>query len=102
MHDLLYLSESKMQALVPQLPAQLKSRLGIEAGINIWFASIRATLPGDVQRSPLAVLDAVVQMIERDRGVQLRTEPALIVGDWIRFEEEFWYRGYLPTQQACG
>jgi hypothetical protein len=89
MHDLLYLSESKMQALVPQLPGQLRRRLGIEAGVNVWFASIRATLPGNTQQASLAVLDAVVQMIERSRVIRPRTEPGLIVGDWIRFGEEF-------------
>ena len=37
------------------------------------------------------MLDAVVQMIERNRVVRLRTEAGLIIGDWIRFEEEFRY-----------
>jgi len=96
MHDLLYLSESKMQALVPQLPGQLKRRLGIEAGVSVWFASLRATLPGGVQQPPLAVLDEVVRMIERDRVVRQRIESGVTIGDWIRFEEDFRYADASP------
>ena len=90
-----------MQALVPQLPGQLKKRLGIEAGVNIWFASLRATLPGDAQQPTVAVLDAVVQMIERERVVHQRTEPGLNVGNWIKFEEEFRY-GDACVDDASG
>jgi hypothetical protein len=89
MHDLLYLSERKMEALVPQLPGRLRRRLGLEAGLNVGIASVKAQLPGDNQRASVALLDAVVKMIDRERGVQWRTEPTLTVGDWIQFEEEF-------------
>jgi hypothetical protein len=91
MRDLLYLSENKMRALVPQLPGQLRRRLGFDAGLNVGIASARASLPGEPQRSPVALLDAVVEMIEREKGSRWRTDPDLCAGDWIQFEEEFRY-----------
>ena len=91
MRDLLYLSENKMRALVPQLPGQLRRRLGFEAGLNIGVASAKATLPGESQPSSIALLDAVVEMIEREKGSLWRTDGDLRAGDWIQFDEEFRY-----------
>lgn len=108
MRDLLYLSENKMRALVPQLPGQLRRRLGFEAGFSAGVVSARATLPGDSQPSPVALLDAVVEMIEREKGSRWRTDSDLRAGDWIQFEEEFRYgdaatAGYLRHHdQAAG
>ncbi|MDP9607906.1 SAVMC3_10250 family protein [Streptomyces hygroscopicus] len=91
MRDLLYLSENKMRALVPQLSGRLRRRLGLEAGFNAGVASVKATLPSDAQPSSAALLDAVVNMIERARGFRSRTDGDLQPGDWIRFEEAFHY-----------
>jgi len=91
MRDLLYLSENKMRALIPQLPGQLRRRLGFEAGLNVGVASAKATLPGESQPSSIALLDAVVEMIEREKGSLWRTDRDLRAGDWIQFDEEFRY-----------
>jgi len=91
MRDLLYLSENKMRALAPQLPGRLRRRLGFEAGLNVGVVSARASLPGEPQPSSIALLDAVVEMIERDKGSRWRTDVELRAGDWIQFEEEFRY-----------
>jgi hypothetical protein len=52
MRDLLYLSESKMQALVPQLPGRTIRRLGLEAGVSAGLISLKVTLPGEVGQQP--------------------------------------------------
>jgi len=91
MRDLLYLSENKMRALVPQLPGQLRRRLGFEAGLNAGVVSAKATLQSESQPSSVALLDAVVEMIERERGSRWRTDSDLRAGDWIQFEEQFCY-----------
>src|SRR5437016_151262 len=105
MRDLLYLSENKMLALVPQLPGQLRRRLGFEAGINAGVASAKASLPGESQPSSVALLDSVVEMIEREKGSRWRTDSDLRAGDWIQFEEEFRYgdaatAGYLRDRRC--
>ncbi len=91
MRDLLYLSENKMRALIPQLPGQLRRRLGFEAGLNAGVVSAKATLQSESQPSSVALLDAVVEMIEREKGSRWRTDSDLRAGDWIQFEEEFRY-----------
>lgn len=91
MRDLLYLSENKMRALVPQLPGQLRRRLGFEAGLNAGVASAKATLPSESQPSSITLLDPVVEMIEREKGSRWRTDSDMRAGDWIQFEEEFRY-----------
>jgi hypothetical protein len=74
MRDLLYV-ENKTRALVPQLPGQLRRRLGFEAGLNVGVVSAKATLPGESsQTSSIAALDAVVEMIEREKGSRWRTD----------------------------
>ena len=80
-----------MRALVPQLPGQLRRRLGFEAGLHAGIASAKASLPGESQPSSIALLDSVVEMIEREKGSRWRTDNDLRAGDWIRFEEEFRY-----------
>jgi hypothetical protein len=50
MRDLLYLSENKMRALIPQIPGGIRRRLQVEAGLNIGVASAKAALTGDPQR----------------------------------------------------
>jgi hypothetical protein len=89
--DLLYLSENKMRALLPQLPGHLRRRLGVENGVNVGVATAKATLPGEPQPSSIALLDATVKMIEKTKSVRQRTDAELRAGDWIRFEEEFRY-----------
>lgn len=71
MRELLYLSENKMRALVPQLPGRLRRKLGFEAGLNAGVASVTATLPSEPQPSSIAALDAVIKMIEKNRGTAL-------------------------------
>lgn len=107
MRDLLYLSENKMRALVPQLPGQLRRRLGFEAGLNAGIVSAKATLQSESQPSSVALLDAVVEMIEREKGSRWRTDSDLRAGDWIQFEEEFRYGDaatwpYLRSDQDSG
>ena len=89
MRDLLYLSETKMRALVPQLPGRIRKRLGLEAGINAGLISVRATLPPDQQPSLIAALDQVIEMLEGERLPRWRTDPRLRAGDWIQFAEGF-------------
>ncbi len=96
MRDLLYLSENKMRALIPQLPGQLRRRLGFEAGLNAGVVSAKATLQSESQPSSVALLDAVVEMIERGKGSRWRTDSDLRAGDWIQFEEEFRYGDAPP------
>jgi hypothetical protein len=100
MRDLLYLSERKMEALVPQLPGRIKRRLGLEAGVNVGVVSVKAQLSGDDQQHSVALLDAVVKMINRERVIQRRTEPTLMAGDWIQFEEEFRFGDAWPGEQG--
>ena len=98
--DLLYLSENKMRALVPQLPGKLRKRLGFEAGLNVGVLSAKATLPGESsQPSSVAALDAVVEMIEREKGSRWRTDPDLRAGDWIQFDAEFRYGDAATAEQ---
>lgn len=100
MRDLLYLSENKMRALVPQLPGKLRKRLGFEAGLNVGVVSAKATLPGESsQPSSVAALDAVVEMIEREKGSRWRTDPDLRAGEWIQFDEEFRYGDAATAEQ---
>jgi hypothetical protein len=101
MRDLLYLSENKMRALIPQLPGQARRRLGFEAGFNAGVVAAKASLPGESQPSPVALLDAVVDMIEREKGSRWRTDSELSAGDWIQFEEEFRY-GSAETDSYLG
>jgi hypothetical protein len=89
MRDLLYLSETKMRALVPQLPGRTRKRLGLEAGINAGLISVRATLPPDQQPSLIAALDQVIEMLEAERLPRWRSDPQLRAGDWIQFAEDF-------------
>ena len=84
MRDLLYLSENKMRALIPQLPGRHRRRLGFEAGLNAGVATAKATLPSEPQPSSIALLDAVVEMIEQEKGSRWRTDSDLRAGDWIR------------------
>ena len=99
MHDLLYFSERKMEALVPQLPGRLRRRLGLEAGLDVGLASVKARLPGEGEQISVALLDAVVKMIDRERGVRWRTEPTLTAGDWIQFEEKFRFGDAWPGHE---
>jgi uncharacterized protein DUF7019 len=96
MRDLLYLSESKMQVLVPQLPGRIRERLGLEAGLNAGVLSLKATLSSDSGTSVVGALDAVVKMIERLYGSRQRTDSGLAVGNWIGFEEDFRYGSAWP------
>ena len=59
---------------MPQLPGQLRRRLGLEAGLNAGIASAKASLPGESQPSSIALLDSVVEMIEREKGSRWRTD----------------------------
>src|SRR5262249_10930079 len=96
MRDLLYLSESKMAVLVPQLPGRVRERLGMEAGLNAGVLSLRASLSSDSRTSPVGALNAVVKMIERKHGHRQRTDRGLAVGSWIKFEEEFRFGSAWP------
>ncbi|GAU70647.1 hypothetical protein SSP35_21_00420 [Streptomyces sp. NBRC 110611] len=98
MRDLLYLSESKLAALAPQLPDRIRKRLGAEAGLNAGLISMKATLAAgeNQQPSPVGALDAVVNLIEGKYGRRLRTDDDIRAGDWIRFEEEFRYGDAWP------
>lgn len=89
MRDLVYLSETKMRALVPQLPGRVLRRLGLEAGVNAGVLSLRATLPAQPEPSLIAALDQVIDMIGAGRLPRWRTDPELRAGDWIQFDEEF-------------
>jgi Family of unknown function (DUF7019) len=86
MRDLLYLSENKMRALVPQLPGRWRGRLGLEAGFNVGVASMKTTLPSETPSS-VAFLDAVLKMIEKNKGSRSRTDERVRPGNWIQFEE---------------
>jgi Family of unknown function (DUF7019) len=99
MRDLLYVSETKMRALVPQLPGQVRKRLGLEAGLNAGLVSVRATLHPDEQSSLIAALDQVIEMIEVERLPRWRTDPRLRAGDWIQFAEGF---RFGPAPMAHG
>ncbi|MFK8906886.1 SAVMC3_10250 family protein [Streptomyces sp. YS-3] len=96
MRDLLYLSESKMEVLVPQLPGRVRERLGLEAGLNAGVLSLKASLSNDNRTSLVGALNAVVRMIERKHGHQHRTDQGLSVGSWIEFEEEFRFGSAWP------
>ena len=91
MRDLLYLSENKMRVLGPQVPQQLRKKASFEAGANVGFASFKATLPSDAPTSSVPMLDSVVEMIEQERTVKWFTEEDLQSGDWVQFEDEFFY-----------
>lgn len=95
MRDLLYLSETKMTDLVPQLPRKVLKRLGMEGGVTLGVPSLRATLSPSEQNSQVALLDSVINMIEDEKLTRWRTDPELRAGDWIQFEETFRH-GSLP------
>ncbi|MFJ4980323.1 SAVMC3_10250 family protein [Streptomyces coeruleorubidus] len=97
MRDLLYLSENKMRVLSPQVPQKLWRKAGFEAGVNVGLVSITTTLPGDSPQPSVAMLDPVVEMIEQEREVKWFTDEALQVGDWIQFEDEFFYGDAAPA-----
>ncbi|MFD7019041.1 SAVMC3_10250 family protein [Streptomyces sp. NPDC059928] len=91
MRDLLYLSESKMRVLTPQLRGYGR-RLGIEAGINAGVVSLKGIQPGsegNAQPSSVEALGAVIEMVEKSSDVRLRTDPDLRPGDWIKIAEDF-------------
>lgn len=89
MRDLLYLSETKMKDLVPQLPRKVLKRLGVEGGLNVGVLSLRATVSPDEQTSLPALLDSVINMIENERLTRWPTDPHLRAGDWIQFKGTF-------------
>jgi hypothetical protein len=95
--DLLYLSETKMKDLAPQLPRKALKRLGMEAGLNVGVLSLRATLSPSEQTSQVALLDSVINMIENSRLTRRRSDPDLHAGDWVQFEEAFVYGRTPPT-----
>lgn len=96
MRDLLYLSENKMRVLSPQVPRQLWTKAGFEAGVNVGIASVKATLPGDGGQSTVAMLDPVIEMIEQQRTVKLISDQGLRVGDWVQFQDDFFYGDAAP------
>ncbi|MEU2931052.1 SAVMC3_10250 family protein [Streptomyces sp. NPDC007251] len=96
MRDLLYLSESKMGVLVPQLPGRVRDRLGLEAGLNAGVLSLKASMASDSRTSLVGALDAALKMIERKYGHRQRTEAGLAVGHWIEFDEEFRFGSAWP------
>ncbi|MEU1193057.1 SAVMC3_10250 family protein [Streptomyces sp. NPDC005859] len=93
MRDLLYVSESKMRVLAPQLPDRVRNRLGIEAGINTGIVAVKGTLASRDGNTPSSIeaLDAVVEMIERSHGERSHTDADLRPGDWIKLNETFEY-----------
>jgi hypothetical protein len=91
MRDLLYLSETKMKDLIPQLPRKVLKRLGMEAGVNVGVLSLRATLAPDEHTSLTALLDSVINMIEDEKLTRWRSDLHLCAGDWVQFEETFLY-----------
>ncbi|MFF0087767.1 SAVMC3_10250 family protein, partial [Streptomyces canus] len=104
MRDLLYLSESKMRVLTPQLRRYAR-RLGIEAGINTGIVSVkgtRASSAGEPQPSSLEMLDAVIEMIEKMHGQRSRTDVDLQPGDWIKFTETFNYGQAEDEEEFTG
>ncbi|WAU82571.1 SAVMC3_10250 family protein [Streptomyces sp. Qhu-G9] len=90
-HDLLYLSETKMQHLMPQLPGRVRKRLGLSAGLNVGVLSVSATLESAGTSPPITALNAVIRMIERQHGRRGLLDPDLREGDWIRFSTPFRY-----------
>lgn len=97
MRDLLYLSETKMKDLAPQLPRKVLKRFGMEAGLNVGVLSLRATLSPSEQTSQVALLDGVINMIESDRLTRRRSDPGVRAGDWVQFEEAFFYGRTPPA-----
>lgn len=91
MRDVLYLSETKLGTLAGQLRGRMRRRLGLEAGVHAGIVSFKATLAPMGQAAALEVLDAVVRMIERERGLKRHTDHDLRPGHWVRFEEDFHY-----------
>ncbi|WP_157619980.1 SAVMC3_10250 family protein [Saccharothrix sp. NRRL B-16348] len=91
MRDLLYLSENKMRVLSPQVPQQLRKKIGFETGVNVGFASFKTSLPSEPSKSLVTMLDSVIEMIEQERTVKWFTEANLQSGDWVQFEDEFFY-----------
>jgi hypothetical protein len=91
MRDLLYLSENKMRVLSPQVPQQLRKKTGFEAGVNVGVASFKTSLPSEAPKSSVTMLDSVIEMIEQERKVKWFTEEDLQSGDWVQFEDEFFY-----------
>ncbi|MDQ0753948.1 hypothetical protein QF034_008179 [Streptomyces africanus] len=96
MRDLLYLSENKMRVLSPQVPRQLWKKAGFEAGVNVGIASVKTTLPNDVPQSSVAMLDPVIEMIEQQRTVKGATHEGVRVGDWVQFQDKFFYGDAAP------
>ena len=73
----------------------------MEAGLNAGVVSVRASsTPGGPEPSSVGVLDAVVDMIEKELGSRWRAEGDVRPGEWIQFEEEFRYGAGYPGDAA--
>ncbi|MFC5753612.1 SAVMC3_10250 family protein [Actinomadura rugatobispora] len=108
--DLLYLSENKMRVLSPQVPQQIWKKAGFEAGVNggpafsqgpasrpFWARLFPARARGDAPQSSVTMLDPVIEMIEQQRKVRWFTDERLHAGDWVQFEDEFFYGDAAPA-----
>lgn len=102
MRDLLYVSENKMRVLSPQVPRQLWKRAGFEAGVNVGIASVKSTFPGDAPQPSVAMLDPVIEMIEQQRTVKWFTDEGVQAGDWVQFQDEFFYGDAASGRTGLG
>lgn len=86
MKYLVFVSDAKVDMLLPQIPQELKSKLAAEIGVNVGVLSAKLKSERDigVQPDPISRLNAVTQFLRKTQEVGTVDEPRI----WIEGTED--------------